>query len=169
MKRLIIILLFLPLTTFANLDSKVTLWKTTQKVVVYDNEVKYLKKLWYDKTRIIDLLTIRAMECNDEFWQCFSKTKDIWYYQINHIHKEAYKKSKELYDNPKHLYNFQVEFANNLLENANKKFCYGLDNDNRFKCTARVYNWSKKKIFYWKLALEKRKIIKKYLKENFNF
>lgn len=168
MKRLFLLFLVFSLFTIyeetkADYSWIAIYWKVTQKVNVFDREVKVMINRDYTPTMIIDLLTIRAMECDDKDWLCIWKTHDIWHFQINQIHKKDYKTSKKLYWTNK-LFRFQLSFAYSLVDNANKKYCYPLkDNNKRFKCVAKTYNWWWSKI-YPALALIKRKQVKEYLK-----
>lgn len=148
--------------------------KYNQAITVHDKQIDTLIGLWYNKTRIIDLITLGAMECWKYTWECKNWTSDIWHMQINQIHKIQYKHSLKLYNKKKwaELYLYQIQYANWLLDGYNKWYCSQEAFDiiwkerttkERFKCFARSYNWSDKKKSYANLAWEKRKQIRKYI------
>ena len=154
-------------------------WKDgrTWVVIVWDKQVKEMQDRGYSKTRILDLLAIQSMECNDFQWKCKSSS-DIWHMQINQIHKEQYKKSVKLLKAKKYweLYKYQLTYANWLLDSYWKSFCskeniiwkfWKYSEKLRVECYGRAYNGSKTRITYWKMLWDKRKMIKKYFNTNF--
>lgn len=153
---------------------EIKFWKYNQAITIFDNQIKTLKNLGYSNERIIDLLAIRSMECNSYKWDCKGLySSDIGPFQINHIHKKEYKKSKQLFNEEKwgELFIYQAKIANWLLDSYEKRFCSEkifkeiwkpYDNNERFVCYARVYNWSEKKKSYWELAKLKRVVVEKY-------
>jgi hypothetical protein len=154
--------------------------KYYQAITVFDKQVEFLIKKWYNKTRIIDIITLWSMECAKPNWDCKNWTSDIWPMQINQIHRKEYKHSKKLFDKKKYdeLYKYQVEYVNRLIDSYEKWNCSEeafeaiwrkKTNEERFKCIARSYNWSYKKVSYGELAWIKRNNIKKYLTKNFSF
>ncbi len=161
--------------TYSDFYKEVKFWKYNQAIIVYDKQVKTLKELWYSTGSIVDLLTLKAMECNSYKWDCvWMYWPDIWHYQINSIHKEQYKKSYELFNKKKwwELFIYQSNFANSLIESYKKNNCSQksfkkikkkFTKSEEFQCIARSYNWSKKKVSYWKLALIKKWYITTYI------
>ena len=146
-------------------------------VTVYDKQVKIMQDRWYSKQRILDLLAIQSMECNLYNWNCKSSS-DIWNFQINQIHKNEYNKSAKLLKTKKYgeLYKYQLTYANWLLDSYEKSFCskeniiwkfWKYSEKLRVECYWRMYNWSKKKVTYWKMLWQKREMIKKYFNIKF--
>jgi len=151
-------------------------WPYNQAVTVFDDQVKEMKARWYSKTKILDLLALKSMECNRYDWNCIGiKGRDIWPFQINNIHREQFKKSKVLLNNREwaKLFNYQLTYANWLV-NSYDRFCNQeafqyvwkiYNNEERFKCIAKTYNWSPRyKYTYAKIGYKKRVMIKEYLK-----
>lgn len=170
------------LFAFSNIDNtnadfykEVKFGKYNQAIIVYDDQVQWLKKLKYSTWEIIDLLTLKAMECNSYKWDCiWMYWPDIWSYQINSIHKEQYKKSRELFKQKKwwELFIYQSKFAKSLIESYKKWNCSEksfqkvkrkFSEEEQFRCVSISYNWSKTKKSYAKLALIKRKYVKEYI------
>lgn len=178
-----IILIFLMYKEYkrvnANYYNEVKFWQYNQAIIVYDKQYEELKKMWFSKDLIINLLTLKAMECNSYKGDCiWLYGPDIWHYQINSIHKKEYKKSYELYNKKQwwELFVYQSKFAkwlvesylkNNCSEKSFKKAKKLYNEDEKFKCIARNYNWSSKKISYSNLALIKKNFITWYL-ENYD-
>lgn len=175
MKKLIILLALIPMWVSADYYNEVKFWKYNQAIIVYDKQIDTLVWLWYDNRRIIDLLSLKAMECNSYKWDCIGTyNPDIWHFQVNSIHKEVYKESRKLFKAEKwwELFLYQAQFANWLLNWYEKRLC-GQDefesiwktynNEERFKCYARAYNWWAKKKSYWELAWIKRTYIREYI------
>ena len=158
---------------------EVKFWKYNQAITIFDKQIKTLQDLWYSDTRIIDLLAIRTMECNSYKWDCkWMYSSDIWSFQLNPIHKVEYKKSQELFNKKKwwELFIYQAKKANIMLDSYEKRFCSEkifneiwrtYNQDERFKCYARAYNWSSKKKSYAELALLKRQVVEKYYLDNY--
>lgn len=131
-----------------------------------------LKDIWVeDNFDILVINTINNLECWDEKWNCVSSWWwNIWYYQINFIHKELFNKSKKLlrdwdYEN---LYKEQSIWTYNNIKNS-KNICEKRkSNENSFfRCLLENHNrnnkiiawWMKFKEFYWYKWLEIKKEI----------
>lgn len=161
--------------TNADFYKEIKFWKYNQAIIVYDDQVKGLKKLKYSTWEIIDLLTLKAMECNSYKGDCiWLYNPDIGGFQINSIHKKEYKKSRELFNKKKwwELFIYQAKFAKSLVDSYKKWNCSEksfkkvkkvFNDEEQFKCIAVSYNWSKTKKAYAKLAFIKRKYVKEYI------
>lgn len=146
-------------------------------VTVYDKQIKVMKKYWYSKTRILDLLALRSMECNLQNWKCkWLNNSDIWPFQINNIHTENYNKSLELWNNEEKLFEYQLKVANDLLNSYEKNFCWEkhfkaiwktYNNEERFKCYARCFNWWYNRVSYAKRWLVQREIVKYFYNNDY--
>lgn len=159
----------------ADYYNEVKFGKYNQAIIVYDKQVDTLVELWYDTKRIIDLLTLKSMECNSYKWDCiWLYNPDIWHFQINSIHKIVYKESRKLFKAEKwsELFIYQVKYVNGMLDWYNKNNCSKdsfdtiwkeYNNKERFKCFARSYNWWIKKKSYAQLAWIKREFIREYI------
>ena len=143
-------------------------------VTVYDKHYKEMKKKWYTKTRILDLLAIQSMECSLYNWHCLNSS-DVWFFQINQIHRKQYTKSVKLLKQKKYwdLYKYQLVYAKWLVDSYEKSFCSQESFDAIWKArtnkerVGRMYNWHPKhKKIYWKLLWKKREMIKKYINNN---
>lgn len=154
MKYLLILMLLIN-TTYADLTTTIIYnWKKSP-VIIFDKQVCLLKNNWYKTEDIVDLITIRTMECNNPSWQCISKTDDYWFFQLNkRRHKEAVEKSLELWNNPNELFLYQSSYAINMM-NRNRKNC-----NNDFICIANIYNWWNT---YWYIANTKRIVVSNYI------
>lgn len=150
--------------------SEIKWGKYKQPVQVFDTQVNEMIKRWYKLTRILDLLTIKTMECNRYDWKCFN-WNDVWHFQINKIHKLQYIKSHELFYNSWELYKYQLSYANELVESYMDRFCdwkRAWDNETRFKCIAKSYNWHPRyKQTYADLWWAKRKLITEYIVKSY--
>jgi hypothetical protein len=177
LKKIIVLIVVLMLSIeLVNADYHWILqWdKVTWAVTVFDNHYKEMKKKWYTKTRILDLLAIQSMECNLYNWNCLSSS-DVWFFQINQIHRKQYKKSVKLLKQKKYweLYNYQLTYANWLVDSYEKWLCSEKSfneilkirtNKERVGCIGRMYNWHPKhKKIYWKILWKKREMIKIYI------
>ena len=158
MKRLILLWITLFICSVssvkADLDTIIVYWKYNQAVTVFDTQVKTMYKKWYKLTKILDLLALKSMECNRYDWLCYwHYNLDLGPYQINKIHIEQYNvsykfmKEKKLWE----LFNYQLEYANWLIDSYEKRFCgkhifdyiwRTYTNKRRFQCVAKSYNWS---------------------------
>ena len=155
--------------------SEIQWGKYKQPIIVYNSQVEEMIGRWYSLTRILDLLTIRTLECNRYDWKCMNGTSDIWPFQINRIaHKEAYLKSNYLFYNSSELFKYQLTYANDMVEWFMRDYCdwkWSWDNKTRFKCVAISYNGNKNIASNWKqvrhnyadLWWEKRKRISNYI------
>ena len=114
----IVVIFFWYMVTRADYYNEVKFGKYMQAIIVHDKQVDTLVSLWYDTKRIIDLITLGAMECSSYEWTCKNWTSDIWNMQINQTHEKEYKKSLELYNAKKRgeLYLYQVQYAKNLVD-----------------------------------------------------
>jgi len=187
MKIIIIILSLITLNCYADKQTafdwyqtknwwyqEIKFGKYNQAITIFNSQIKWLQNLGYSNERIIDLLTIRSMECNSYKWDCRGLySSDIWPFQINPIHKKEYEKSVKLFnkENWGELFIYQAKIANWLLDSYENRFCSEkifkeiwkfYNNNERFACYARAYNWSKKKQSYWELAKQKRIVVEKY-------
>lgn len=158
-----------------NLQTSVKWGKYNQAVTWYTTQINEMINRWYSKTRILDLLAFKSMECNSYKWDCiWIKANDVWPFQINKIHREQYDDSLALIKSKEWavLYRYQLRYANQLVESYMQRFCkweYAKTNKKRFQCVAVSYNWHPRyKHTYKQIAWEKRKIIKKHLNLYFN-
>jgi len=144
--------------------------KYNQPVMVFDSQVNEMVKRGYSLTRILDLLTIKTMECNRYDGKCFN-WNDVWPFQINKIHKLQYIKSHDLFYSGAKLFKYQLTFADSLLSFYMDNYCdlkWSKDNKTRFKCIAISYNGHPRyKVDYANLWWEKREMIKEYIISNY--
>lgn len=146
-------------------------------ITVYDRQIEIMQHYWYSKTRILDLLALRSMECNLSNWKCkWLNNQDIWPFQINIIHTENYNKSLELWNDEEKLFKYQLKVANDLLNSYEKNFCWEkhfkaiwktYNNEERFKCYARCFNWWPNRVSYAKRWLVQREIVKYFYNNNY--
>jgi len=149
-------------------------------ITVYPEQVKEMVKRWYSKTKILDLLALKTMECNRYDWMCYwIKNRDLWPFQINMIHKEAYKHSLLLMKQNKRaeLFLYQLDFASDMYDRFNANFCWyhifkqinkKYSNRKHFRCIAYSYNWSPRyKYAYDNIGWLKRAKVKMYVNSLF--
>ena len=163
------------LTMTWNLSTQLNNW---QAITIYWKQLEEMKARWYSNTRILDLLTIKSLECNSYTSCVWFNANDIWPFQINKIHKEEYNQSF-LYHNSKDygsLFLYQLTYANKLVQSYEDRFCgehifkeigKKYTNEARFKCVAVSYNWHPKHKYAYKLnGWAKRQVISEYLFDN---
>lgn len=168
--------------TKANLETSIKVWNYNQAITVYDKQVKEMISRWYSKTKILDLLAIKSMECNRYDWLCYWRNNnDVWPFQINKIHREQYNHSLYLMKKNKlwALFLYQLDYASKLYDSYNERFCWPhifdtifrvYTNERHYKCIAVSYNWHPKlKYFYAYAGWKKREVIKEYLIKEFDF
>lgn len=166
-----------------------------QAVTAYQSQVLEMWDRWYNRTRILDILMSKSMECHAYHWNCiwYARDKnfkliyplqivDYWPFQINKIHKEVFNNSlsyKEKEDWAG-LFKYQLTYANGLIEsymNNNCKWEYAelyklkgeTTNERRAKCVYIHYNGSSNKVLYANIAWRKRVAINEWLINNSNF
>jgi len=145
----------------------------TQLVTAYKEQIATMKRKGYSDTRILDLLALKSMECNRYDGLCYWHYKlDVWPFQINRIHKDAYVTSFKLISSNQlaWLFDFQLKYANKLVSSYMDRYCgrhifkliwRNYSNERRFKCVAVTYNWHPRyKRTYAILAWKKREAIK---------
>lgn len=161
---------------------QVTMYWGSKLVTVYDDQVKEMINRGYSKTKILDLLTLRTMECNRYDGLCYwIKNRDLGFFQINIIHIEQYRKSLKLMKQRKswELFLYQLDYASKLYDSYQDRFCWQhiykqigktYTNKRHFTCIAYSYNGSPRyKYAYAKIGWLKRLKVKEYLKNNYNF
>lgn len=146
--------------------------------VVYGDQLEEMKARGLSNTRILDLLAIKWMECNSYKGCIWRAWLDMWPFQINKVHTDVYNKSWQLWNAKEYwkLFNYQLSFANSLIESYEKRFCgehifkkiwRKYTNERRFKCVAVSYNGHPRyKHTYKKIWWEKRKAISEFLFSN---
>jgi len=164
-----------------DLHTSVRWWKYNQAVTVYKPQVQEMIARWYSRTRILDILGLKNMECHQYNGDCVGMNfADYWPFQINRIHKEIFDNSLKYRQSEDRswLFRYQLTYANELVESYDARFCWEhifkqigrtYTNENRFKCVAVSYNGSPRyKHTYKKIAWLKRQIISDWAVKNIN-
>lgn len=155
------------------------IWKGYETVVYKSSEYWGLIKQ-YDLTDTLDLLTIRALECKDSKGYCNGGWVDFWPFQLNSIHTQEVKITKDYIAQDKHLelfkYQAQWTYRVKLHGWAYYKWCepYATDRKTLSKCRFKLHNgnnkivnWTEYKNIYadagWVI---REKILKPYIKNN---
>jgi hypothetical protein len=123
-------------------------------------KIKYFVKYNVNENDFLTLNSINNQECWLESGACLSGW-DAWPFQINFIHKEDYKYSKNLVNKIKRtkdlkekqkiieeLFDFQLKWTINRMWRLNNRFCKNQYNDNLTRCQAILHNWNTRKTCY---------------------
>jgi len=80
----------------------------------------------WSKTKVIDILTLRTLECNRYDGLCYGiKNRDLGFFQINNIYKKAYKHSLLLIQQRKsaELFLYQLDFVSDMYDRLDRDYC----------------------------------------------
>lgn len=119
------------------------LWRTRNIYSIPWWKYNLMKKKWFEDIKILHYHIINTLECWDEQWNCDSWA-DSWPFQINQVHRGDYKKSMELLKAWKwiELYEYQLDWTENSMEDFKKRLCKKDTEDLTFKCMLRNHNWN---------------------------